>query len=210
MATQTAGLRSCLADTDLRRYPVVVPHLAENESLSEAVSAFRYASNLSMPVKYQTVMALSIPFGVLLSGKRRQKLSMKENEEIVALRRRRLQEIIDLKFDGKQSKVVSDTGINQGELSGLLNRKSFGEKKARSLEAMLGLPSMYLDQTGNEVPGGDIELIDALNLFVSAYRSMSDKGMKFMSDTIKTLPDTYPRLERRTSDVATIKDRRKQ
>ncbi|MEQ7866546.1 S24 family peptidase [Xanthomonas sp. WHRI 8393] len=65
---------------------------------------------------------------------------------IVALRRARLRAWIDDRHAGVQASFVGAVGINQGELSGLLNgKKSFGEKKARSLEQAAGMPSGYLD-----------------------------------------------------------------
>ncbi|WP_415916327.1 S24 family peptidase [Xanthomonas arboricola] len=65
---------------------------------------------------------------------------------IVALRRARLRAWIDDRHAGVQASFVAAVGINQGELSGLLNgKKSFGEKKARSLEQAAGMPSGYLD-----------------------------------------------------------------
>ncbi|WP_372183185.1 helix-turn-helix transcriptional regulator [Xanthomonas axonopodis] len=66
---------------------------------------------------------------------------------IVALRRARLRAWIDDRHAGVQASFVGAVGINQGELSGLLNgKKSFGEKKARSLEQAAGMPSGYLDR----------------------------------------------------------------
>lgn len=68
------------------------------------------------------------------------------DSDIVALRRTRLRTWIQENHDGIQASFVAAVGINQGELSGLLNgKKSFGEKKARSLEASARMPSGYLD-----------------------------------------------------------------
>lgn len=65
---------------------------------------------------------------------------------IVALRRSRLRGWIQDRHQGVQAAFVSAVGINQGELSGLLNgKKSFGEKKARSLEQAAGMPPGFLD-----------------------------------------------------------------
>lgn len=61
------------------------------------------------------------------------------------IRRANLKKWIDEKHNGTQASFVALTGINQGELSGLLNKKSFGEKKARSLEKIAGMPEMWLD-----------------------------------------------------------------
>lgn len=66
-------------------------------------------------------------------------------KDLVANRRNRLKEWIDQRYAGSQAKMVEDIGINQGELSGLLKSKSFGEKKARSLEDQAGMPYSYLD-----------------------------------------------------------------
>lgn len=64
----------------------------------------------------------------------------------VANRRTQLRRWIRDRFDDKQAAFVDATGINQGELSGLLSKKSFGEKRARSLEAVAGMPDKYLEQ----------------------------------------------------------------
>lgn len=70
---------------------------------------------------------------------------MSTDSPATASRRRNLARWIDLHFKGVQSNFVAATGINQGELSGLLRNKSFGEKRARSLEAAAGMPPGYLD-----------------------------------------------------------------
>lgn len=78
---------------------------------------------------------------------------------VVANRRRQLQRWIDELFDGNQSAFGASTAdgqrqINQGELSALLNTKaeklkSFGEKRARSLELQAHMPAGYLDSTSS-------------------------------------------------------------
>lgn len=70
--------------------------------------------------------------------------------DVVTTRRLRLKSIIDKRFGGKQSRFVEEFDINAGELSGLLRSKHFGEKKARSLEAMLGLPEFWMDGLADE------------------------------------------------------------
>lgn len=63
------------------------------------------------------------------------------------IRRIRLQKCIDEKFDGRQVNFIDHTSENQGEISAMLSgKKSFGEKKARSLEKKLGLDAGWLDQ----------------------------------------------------------------
>lgn len=69
---------------------------------------------------------------------------MKTDNPTVATRRRRLREWIDQHHGGSQAAFVSATGINQGELSGLLRDKSFGEKKAAAIETAASMPSGYL------------------------------------------------------------------
>lgn len=70
---------------------------------------------------------------------------MKEESMIVASRRRNLANWIDENCGGSKARFIDLTGINQGELSALLKNKSFGEKKARSLEKAAGMPDYYLD-----------------------------------------------------------------
>lgn len=74
---------------------------------------------------------------------------MKTDTAAVALRRRRLKQWIDERYKGVQAAFVADSGINQGEVSGLLKNKSFGEKRAASLEAAAGMPAGYLSEEGN-------------------------------------------------------------
>lgn len=73
------------------------------------------------------------------------------NTQIAKNRRDKLKSWIDEQCDGLQARFVDLTGINQGELSGLLSlRKSFGEKKARTLESQAGMPIGWLDQPVGE------------------------------------------------------------
>lgn len=65
---------------------------------------------------------------------------------VVEGRRRLLREWIDSRYGGVQAAFIEDTGINQGELSGLLKSKSFGEKRARSLEKKARMPPFHLDR----------------------------------------------------------------
>lgn len=70
--------------------------------------------------------------------------------DTVQNRRARLRAWIDERCGGSQAQFVAVTGINQGELSGLLRTKSFGEKKARSLEAAAGMPTGWLDVAADD------------------------------------------------------------
>lgn len=67
-----------------------------------------------------------------------------------ARRRSQLKRWIDELHDGNQANFIASTNdgntqVNQGELSGLLKKKSFGEKRARRLEIQAGMPTGYLD-----------------------------------------------------------------
>ena len=80
----------------------------------------------------------------------------------IQVRRRRLRQWIDERFGGSQVQFIDDLGsrghaINQGELSGLLKSKSFGEKKARKIESMAQMPLLYL----NAPPGSSDEAYTA-------------------------------------------------
>lgn len=79
-----------------------------------------------------------------------------DDTPLVALRRTRLQAWINERFGGSQASFVAATGINQGELSGLLKKKSFGEKRAASLEAQAKMPSGYLSSPTWEDDGTDV------------------------------------------------------
>ena len=60
-------------------------------------------------------------------------------------RRARLAQLIAGAPYFSQAKFVQATGENQGEVSALLKDKSFGEKKARSIEKKCSLPEGWLD-----------------------------------------------------------------
>lgn len=66
--------------------------------------------------------------------------------EIQDIRRARLAQLIDERYEGSQARYIDETGENQGEISALLRtKKSFGERKARKLEAKSNLPTGWLD-----------------------------------------------------------------
>ncbi len=82
--------------------------------------------------------------------------SMEEERSarLVRVRRRRLKKLIEEQYKS-QADFVRSTGENQGEVSGLLNSKSFGEKKARNLEAKCGLPAGWMDVDDELEPAGN-------------------------------------------------------
>jgi len=67
-----------------------------------------------------------------------------QNPPIVKARRERLREWIDTHYNGSRSAFIQATSISHGELSGLLRTKSFGERRAGSLEKIAGMPPGYL------------------------------------------------------------------
>jgi len=93
---------------------------------------------------------MSIPAGDFFYRGSGQQFVMDELDELMELRRKRLRDWIARHYQGKQVRVINKTGINQGELSGLLKHKVFGEKKARSLETMLEMPPFWLDKPYDE------------------------------------------------------------
>jgi len=113
---------------------------------------------------------------------------------ILTARRYRLRELIDQKFGGQQSRFVEATGINQGELSGLLKTKHFGEKKARSIELQTGMPYLYLDQIltrDNVIPIGAREP-DTAEQIAATARQMSPQGQWMALGAVQQLAKQYP------------------
>lgn len=79
-----------------------------------------------------------------------QTLMLPQDDPAIANRRARLREWIDTHFGGSHTLFIASTNngekqMNQGELSGLLRNKTFGERRARSLEAMAHMPPRYLE-----------------------------------------------------------------
>ncbi len=69
-------------------------------------------------------------------------------KEATRIRAENLKAWIDEYYGGKQAAFIEKTGMNQGELSALINgRRVFGERKARSIEDLAQMPNMYLEQT---------------------------------------------------------------
>lgn len=81
--------------------------------------------------------------------------------EIQDIRRVRLAQLIRDKYEGSQAKLVEETGEAQSEISGLLNKKSFGEKKARKLEVKCDLPNGWFDTPLMEEQAGQAPLKQA-------------------------------------------------
>lgn len=115
-------------------------------------------------------------------------MPMTKDTDIVAARRRNLKRWIDQHFNGNQASflagIAERTGekANQGELSGLLGTKSFGEKKARKLEIQASMPFMHLDTTSPQsVSRSDATPSDSHHISVRRVRiegavEMDDSG----------------------------------
>lgn len=98
--------------------------------------------------------------------------------DIEEIRRNNLDRLIREQYK-TQAAFVQETGANQGEISTLLNKKRvFGERKARKLEKLAGLPEGWFDREekigntiavidGNDIPSGAIR-IRHVNLTVEA------------------------------------------
>ena len=79
---------------------------------------------------------------------------LSNDDPAIANRRARLREWIDTHFGGSLTLFIASTNngekqMNQGELSALLRNKTFGERRARSLELMAHMPPRYLEGPAN-------------------------------------------------------------
>lgn len=137
-------------------------------------------------------------------------------------RRLQLRRWIEVNFGGSQSAFIASTNdgekqINQGELSGLLGTKSFGEKRARNLEKQAGMPAHYLDQTpdtfakiaeqqagepkSNAISGWPFARVP-LSRLINLKRSLGPhKGVEAMHDLDETLELAVLKWERRISQT---------
>ena len=137
-------------------------------------------------------------------------------------RRAQLRKWIDKNFGGSQALFIAATNngdkqINQGELSGLLRDKSFGEKRARSLELQAGMPTGYLEEkpvnpfakvaeissnspieTTTGWPFSKVTLRRILDLKMALGQR---KGLDAIHDIDETLEATVIKWERRASQA---------
>lgn len=100
-------------------------------------------------------------------------MSKELNDSVTLTRRQRLKQWIDEHYGGKQAAFVASVEINQGELSGLLRNKHFGEKRARSLEQQAGMPHKWLDGADSPLPVYNLreEEIATLRRFVERLQN---------------------------------------
>lgn len=136
-------------------------------------------------------------------------------------RRRQLRRWIDTRFGGVQAEFIKSTNdgdsqINQGELSGLLGTKSFGERRARNLEKQAKMPAGYLDEAPSQPgapqlateqsPGGFPSPSTnptwpfnrvSLRRLQELQRSLGHQGAEAMHDIDETLEIAVEKWERR-------------
>lgn len=123
--------------------------------------------------------------------------------EIQDIRRARLAQLIDERYEGSQSKFIERTGENQSEVSALLRHKSFGEKKARKIEVKAELPVGWLDDASGLQPNGNVET-DSSERFrqrvvLSVVEKVEPQWMALVYVTQKELD--LLSLYRRASDI---------
>lgn len=118
--------------------------------------------------------------------------------DIQSIRRSRLAELISQKYGGSQAKFIEQTGENQGEVSGLLRSKSFGEKKARKLEEKCSLPKGWLDGETVEVSAKDLRIAHALKILEQMDEAQLSMAVNII-DTIAQPAQPRPALGKKAS-----------
>jgi len=115
---------------------------------------------------------------------------MKTDTPAVATRRRRLRQWIEERHAGSQAAFVTATGINQGELSLLLKDKSFGEKRAASIEQKAGMPEGFL--SADDVPASVVSAPAMPNDYVRVEQIDAEAQM----GTVGRMNEDFPEVIR--------------
>lgn len=107
--------------------------------------------------------------------------------DIVAHRRARLRLWINTYFDGFQAAFIADCAehdhqLNQGEISGLLKKKSFGEKRARALEIAARMSPGWLDRTAEPLTNEAI-----LKTKVTSLKAKQNRGDMDDANTLEAI-----------------------
>ncbi len=118
--------------------------------------------------------------------------------DIQSIRRRRLEKLITEKF-GTQAKFVEETGYNQGEVSALLKTKSFGERKARKIEADCNLPPMWLDNDAPALENNDPLIAHALKIMQEMNHHQLEMAVKVIAALAEPASDTAPQKKHNVS-----------
>lgn len=185
----------------LRKYPSVVPHRIQKSVRSSGDKEFKYASNFFIPSLYRMVQGVSSDlYSTVFYGK-----TNPHNHcgmDTVEVRRQRLKALVNERYRGIQANMVRDTGINAGELSGLMRNKHFGEKKARALERQLGLPDLWFD--GIDAQKGK----EALDDFQWILQHGAESEKSILLATIDAIKSMH-KQDFRSRELPVIRDRRK-
>lgn len=116
-------------------------------------------------------------------------------KEATRIRAENLKAWIDEYYGGKQAAFIEKTGMNQGELSALINgRRVFGERKARAIEELADMPNMYLEQTEDAdfiAKPMDMKGMVPVISWVAAG-NFSDAEVSIADDLIKWVPCPAP------------------
>lgn len=116
-------------------------------------------------------------------------------KEATRIRAENLKAWIDEYYGGKQAAFIEKTGMNQGELSALINgRRVFGERKARSIEELADMPNMYLEQTEQADFAANPMDMKGMVPVISwvAAGNFSDAEVSSADDLIKWVPCPAP------------------
>ena len=114
--------------------------------------------------------------------------------DIVAHRRARLRLWIDTHFNTSQSAFIADCALhghelNQGEISGLLKKKSFGEKRARSLEISARMSPGWLDRLAEPVTSATVLQSKVTSINASENRAdLDDANTLEAIEIMRSLP----------------------
>lgn len=116
-------------------------------------------------------------------------------KETTRIRAENLKAWIDEYYGGKQAAFIEKTGMNQGELSALINgRRVFGERKARSIEQLAEMPNMYLEQVEDAdismMPASTKGMIPVISWVAAGH--FSDSEQVPQDDLIKWVPCPAP------------------
>lgn len=86
---------------------------------------------------------------------------MSDIDDISRIRRERLQQLVDSRFDGGRSEAARGLGLAPQTITDVLNeRRNIGEVLARRIEVAAGLAPGWLDKSTGRTPAPDgIEIV---------------------------------------------------
>lgn len=186
----------------LRKYPSLVPQASQNAVRSSGDKEFKYARSFSIPSLYSNVNDSStiICTPVIYIQPPPIEYPAMGEDSVVEIRRARLKRVIEDRYRGIQANMVRDTGINAGELSGLLKTRFFGEKKARTLERQIGLSDMWLD-------GVDVSESGLIDDFMWILEHGASNERSILLATIEAIKTAHKQSPQKIDPTTEIKDR---